>query len=84
MHQNLLNGVMTVEIALLVVAVIIYFSHGLWLFINHRRIQRSTEAARESLARLVTRGTINVEDIALLRALRHDVQESMFLEMSAI
>ena len=82
MHQNLLNGVMTVEIALLVVAVIVYFSHGFWLFINHRRIQRSTEAARESLARLVTRGTINVEDIALLRELRHDVQESMFLEMS--
>jgi len=81
-HQNLLNGVMTVEIALLVVAVIVYFSHGLWLFINHRRIQRSTETARESLARLVTRGTINVEDIALLRELRHDVQESMFLEMS--
>jgi HEAT repeat protein len=81
-NENLLSGVMLVEIALLVLAVVVYFSHGLWLFINHRRALRLTETARESLARLVTRGTINVEDIALLRQLRHDVQEAVFLEMS--
>jgi HEAT repeat protein len=79
---GLLNRVMFVEIALLVLAVVIYFSHGLWLFLNQRRLTRSTETARESLARLVTRGTIIVEDIALLRQLRHDVQENVFLEIS--
>jgi len=79
---GLLNRVMVVEIALLVLAVVIYFSHGLWLFLNQRRLTRSTETARESLARLVTRGTIVVEDIALLRQLRHDVQENVFLEIS--
>lgn len=79
---GLLNRVMFVEIALLVLAVVIYFSHGLWLFLNQRRLRRSTESARESLARLVTRGTINVEDITLLRQLRHDVQENVFLEIS--
>lgn len=79
---GLLNRVMFVEIALLVLAVVIYFSHGLWLFLNQRRLGRSTETARESLARLVTRGTINVEDITLLRQLPHDVQENVFLEIS--
>lgn len=80
--ENLLNGVMFVEIALLVLAVAVFFSHGLWLFLNQRRVLLLTETARESLSRLVTRGTINVEDIALLRELRHDVQETVFLETS--
>lgn len=73
---------MLVEIALLVLAVVVFFSHGLWLFLNHRRVRLLTESSRESLARLVNRGTINVEDIALLRALRQDVQETVFLEVS--
>src|SRR6266576_2126528 len=73
---------MFVEIALLVLAVLVFFSHGLWLFLNQRRVQLLTEMARESLARLVNRGTINVVDIALLRQLRHDVQETVFLEVS--
>lgn len=81
-NENLLNGVMFVEIALLVLAVVVFFSHGVWLFLNQRRVLLLTEKARESLSRLVTRGTINVEDIALLRQLRHDVQETVFLETS--
>ncbi len=81
-NEHLLNGVMFVEIALLVLAVGVFFTHGLWLFLNHRRVLRLTETARESLARLVTRGTINVEDIELLRQLRHDVQVTVFLETS--
>jgi HEAT repeat protein len=81
-NQRLLDWVMLVEIALLVLAVAVFFSHGLWLYLNHRRVMRVTESARESLARLVTRGTINVEDIKLLRQLRHDVQVMVFLETS--
>ena len=81
-NQHLLNIVMSVEILLLVLAVAIFFTHGLWLFVNHRRVMRLTETARQSLARLVTRGTINVEDVELLRQLRHDVQVTVFLETS--
>ncbi len=81
-NQNLLDAVMLVEIALLVLAVAVFFTHGLWLFLNHRRVMRLTETARESLARLVTRGTINLEDIELLRQLRKDVQVTVFLETS--
>lgn len=80
--QSVLNGVMFVEIALLMLAVVVFFSHGLWLFLNQRRVLALTETARESLARLVNRGTINVEDIALLRQLRQDVQETVFIEVS--
>lgn len=82
LDTGILNRVMFFETSLLLLAVAIYFSHGVWLFLNQRRLRRSTEIARESLARLVTRGTINVEDIALLRELRHDVQENVFLELS--
>lgn len=82
LDTGILNRVMFFETSLLLLAVVIYFSHGVWLFLNQRRLRRSTEIARESLARLVTRGTINVEDIALLRELRHDVQENVFLELS--
>ncbi len=81
-NQNLLDVVMFVEIALLVLAVAVFFTHGLWLFLNHRRVMRLTETARQSLARLVTRGTINLEDIELLRQLRQDVQVTVFLETS--
>ena len=80
--RHFLNIVMLVEIALLVLAVAVFFAHGLWLFLNHRRVMRLTETARQSLARLVTRGTINLEDIELLRQLRQDVQVTVFLETS--
>jgi len=81
-NENLLGAIMFVEIALLVLAVTVFFTHGLWLYVSHRRMLRLTETARESLARLVTRGTINVEDIEMLRQLRHDVQVAVFLETS--
>jgi HEAT repeat protein len=80
--QELLNIVMYVEVALLMLAVALFFAHGLWLLLNHRRVMRLTETARESLARLVTRGTINLEDVELLRQLRQDVQVTVFLETS--
>src|SRR5450756_1851916 len=72
--RQLLNIVMLVEIGLLVLAVCLFFAHGLWLFFYERRLARLTEAARESLAHLATRGTVNVEEIEALRRLPHDVQ----------
>jgi HEAT repeat protein len=80
--RQLLNIVMLVEIGLLVVAVILFFAHGLWLFFYERRLQRLTASARDSLAHLATRGTVNVEEIEVLRRLPHDVQVIAFLEMS--
>ena len=80
--RHFLDIVMVVEIALLVLAAALFFTHGLWLFVTHRRVLRQTEIARQSLTRLVTRGTVNVEDIQLLRDLPQDVQESVFLDTS--
>src|SRR5258706_4465526 len=80
--RQLLNVVMLVEIGLLVLAVCLFFAHGLWLFFYERRLQHLTASARDSLAHLATRGTVNVEEIEALRQLPHDVQVIAFLEMS--
>jgi HEAT repeat protein len=80
--KQLLNIVMLVEVGLLLLAVCLFFAHGLWLFFHERRLRRLTAAARDSLAHLATRGTVNVEDIEALRKLPHDVQVVAFLEMS--
>jgi HEAT repeat protein len=80
--RQLLNIAMLVEVGLLVLAVILFFAHGLWLFFYERRLQRLTASARDSLAHLATRGTVNVEEIEALRRLPHDVQVIAFLEMS--
>lgn len=80
--ENLLTIVMLVEIGLLTLAVGLFFMHGLWLFLTDRRLLRLTKAGRESLARLVMRGFVNVEEIQALRDLPNDVQVITFLEIS--
>jgi hypothetical protein len=77
-----LDGVMLFELALLILSVGIFFSHGLWLFVTHRRVTQLREHARLSLARLVNRGTIDIQDMQVLRQLSRDVQVMIFLEIS--
>ena len=72
--ENLLTIVMLIEIGLLAFAVGLFFLHGLWLFLDNKRLSRLSIVARESLARLVTRGFVNVEEIQILRDLPNDVQ----------
>jgi hypothetical protein len=81
--REFLDGVMLFELALLIISVGIFFSHGLWLFVTHRRVSQLRAHARLSLARLVNRGTINVEDMQVLRQLSRDVQVMVFLEISS-
>lgn len=81
-NENLLNIVMLVEIGLLILAVGVFFTHGLWLFLTKKRTDRQMKAARDSLAHLLTRGTINVEEIEALRLIPRDVQVMAFLEIS--
>ena len=80
--ENLLTIVMLIEIGLLAFAVGLFFLHGLWLFLDNKRLSRLSIVARESLARLVTRGFVNVEEIQILRDLPNDVQVVAFLEIS--
>jgi HEAT repeat protein len=80
--ENLLTIVMLIEIGLLTLAVGLFFMHGVWLFFENKRLQRLTRSARESLARLVTRSFVDVEEIQALRDLPHDVQVIAFLEIS--
>lgn len=80
-NRNLLDLVMVIEIALLVLAVG-FFAHGVWLFITQKQFLRDMTAARDSLARLLTRGTINIEEIDALRRVPRDAQVAAFLEAS--
>jgi HEAT repeat protein len=73
---------MLVEVGLLAFAVGLFFAHGLWLFFYERRLRRLTAAARESLAHVATRGTVNVEEIEALKQTPNNVQVIAFLEMS--
>jgi hypothetical protein len=81
-NEGLLNIVMLVEVGLLAIAVVLFFTHGVWLFLNDKRIARLSKTARDSLAQIVTRGTVNVEQIETLRAVPPDVQVIAFLEIS--
>ena len=72
--ERLLNIIMLIEVALLALAVSLFFLHGVWLHLTARRMDRLSKTGRESLARLVMRGIVNVEDIEVLKNLPPDVQ----------
>jgi hypothetical protein len=74
---------MLVEVGVLLLSLIIFFANGVWLNLHQKRELRLLENARASLARLVNRGTINLEDITLLRSLPRDVQDVAFLEIAS-
>jgi hypothetical protein len=80
--EYLLNIVMLIEIGLLILAVGVFFMHGVWLFLTQKRTLRQMTAARDSLAKLLTSGTVKVEEIEALRQLPRDVQVMAFLEIS--
>ena len=82
-NRQWLDIVMFLEAAVLLLSLVVFFAHGLWLHLHQKREHRLLESARASLARLVNRGTINIEDITLLRSLPRDVQDVAFLEISA-
>ena len=81
-NEHLLNIIMVIEVVLLALAVSIYFVHGVWLRVTARRTAKLSQTARESLARLVTRGIVNVEDIDVLKSLPHEIRTIAFLEIS--
>jgi hypothetical protein len=81
-NHGFLDGVMIVEIALLALAVAVYFSHGLWLFFTQRRLTMLIEQGRAAMARVLTRSSVDVADVKILRSLPQRVQVEVFLEIS--
>ncbi len=73
---------MLIEIALLVLAAVVFFAHGVWLFVSQKKFLRDMASARDSLTQLLTRGTINIEEIDALRRIPRDAQVAAFLEAS--
>ena len=81
-NKTLLDMVMLLELALLLFAVAVFFAHGLWRFLTEKRTLEEMTSARDSLAHLLTRATINMEEIEALRRIPRDVQVAAFLEIS--
>jgi hypothetical protein len=81
--QRILDIVMLSEMALIAVAVGLYFLHGVWLLLTQRRLLALTDEARSSLARLVTSGVVDAGQVRSLRKLPRSVQVTAFLEVSA-
>jgi HEAT repeat protein len=81
-NRNLLDLVMFIEIGLLVLAVVVFFAHGVWLFVTQKKFLRDMSAARASLTHLLTHGTIKIEEIQALRRVPRDAQVAAFLEAS--
>ncbi len=73
---------MFIEIGLLVLAVVVFFTHGVWLFVTQKKFLRDMTAARDSLTHLLTHGAINIEEIEALRRVPKDAQVAAFLEAS--
>ena len=80
--DNIIRVVMLAEVGLLVFAVALFFLNGVWLHLTERRLRRLSKAARDSVAVLITRGTINVEELSALAQQPDDVQVMAFLEIS--
>ena len=81
-NEHLLGVIMLIEVALLALAVSLFFLHGLFLHLTARRVKRLSTTGHEALARLVTRGHVSVEDIEALKLLPPDIQTITFLEVS--
>ncbi len=80
---TLLLGIMLVEGALLVTAVLVFLLHGVWLHLGLRRRLRLRDRGRASLARLLApAGAVSPDDLASLRALPVRVQIPLFTELS--
>jgi HEAT repeat protein len=79
---NVISIVMMAELGLLAFAVALFFLHGVWLHFSNRRLVRLSSAARDSVAVLITRGTVNVEELQALAQQPNDVQVIAFLEIS--
>lgn len=82
MNANFIRFVMLAEVGLLVFAVGLFFLHGVWVYLTNRRLARLSAAARDSVAVLITRGTVNVEELEALARQPNDVQVMAFLEIS--
>ena len=81
-RESILNFVMVAEVGLLLLAIALYFAHGVWLFLIQRLNERLLGEARQRLARLLTRSAVNTEDVLGLGKLPRRIQTAAFLEIS--
>lgn len=80
--ESVVTGIMIGEASLLLVSLVLFFSHGVWLHFHQNAEDRRVAAARERLARLLTRSTVDPEDVEVLKKAPRSVQVAVFLELA--
>ena len=80
--ESVVNGIMVGEAVLLVVSLLLFFSHGVWLHFHQAREAAMVADARERLARLLSRSTVDPADVDALKDMPRPVQVAVFLEIS--
>lgn len=79
---RVLDLIMKIELAFLLVSVLVFFLHGLWLYVGTKRKTRLLREAREALIRVLANQEVEKADRDLLRSLPRSVKTKSFLEMS--
>ena len=80
--QSVVNGIMIGEAALLVLSLLLFFSHGVWLHFHQRSQEKLLADAREGLTRLLSRSTVDPEEVEGLKSVPRSVQVAVFLAIS--
>ncbi len=80
--DSVVNAIMLGEATLLVVSLLLFFSHGVWLHFHQRSEEKMVADARERLARLLSRSTVDPEDVDALKQVPRRVQVAVFLGIS--
>lgn len=79
--ERVLDFIMQIELGILVLAVLVFFTHGVFLFFSSTRVERLVSQGRTSLIRIVS-GDGTSRDFENLRSLPRGIKATVFLEMS--
>jgi hypothetical protein len=80
--DSIVNAIMIGEASLLLISLLLFFTHGGWFHFHRRSEERRIAAGRERLARLLIASTVEPDDVEALRALPRRVQIAVFLEIA--
>ncbi len=73
---------MRVELVILLVSLVLFFTHGLWLFLYERRRARVVGDARLRLARAINSPKFSTDDVRGLARVPDEAKSTVFLELA--
>lgn len=81
-NPRVLDLVMQIELGLLIFSVVLFFTHGFWLYIVSQRTTAQLVHARTALVKVISGASSSSADLLVLRKLSRRVKTTAFLEMS--